>query len=112
MTYFAARQVGRQGLPLGLLTLARGGRGRGESFDLFGDRLQIRVQRLFQQASLLGVEALRLRGKLQPLQDRVLVRELLDQRVLVLYLGEQARRELAQLRGIHGVDVLLGDHGV
>jgi hypothetical protein len=37
--------------------------------------------------------------------------ELLDHRVLVLHLREHGTDHFAQLRGFHGVDVLLGDHG-
>lgn len=49
-----------------------------ELCHLFADRLQVFVQRLFQQASLRGAEALGLRRKLQALEQSVLVREFVD----------------------------------
>ena len=79
----AARQVGRQRLAPGLLFLTRRGRGRGELLNLVADRLQVGVQRLVEQASLLGAVALGLRGELQPLEQRVLVSELVDEGLLV-----------------------------
>jgi len=70
-----------------LLLLAWRGLWRRELLDLIGHRLQIRVQRFFQQASLLGAVALGLGGKLQPLEHGVLVRELVDEGLLVRELG-------------------------
>jgi hypothetical protein len=43
---------------------------------------QVLIQRFIEQALLLGAEALRLRGELHALEQRVLVRELVDQRLL------------------------------
>ena len=83
----AARQAGRQRLAPGLVLLTRRGRGGGELLNLVADRLQIGVQRLVQQASLLGAVALGLRGELQPLEQCVLVGELVDEGLLVPNLG-------------------------
>ena len=66
-----------------MLFLTRRGRGRGELLNLVADRLQVGVQRLVEQASLLGAVALGLRGELQPLEQRVLVSELVDEGLLV-----------------------------
>ena len=73
-------------------------------------RRQIHVQRLFQQALLLGGVGLALGGELQPLEDRVLVRELVDDGLLERDLRPCRAYGVAQLLGIEGVEVV-GDHG-
>ena len=106
----AARQVGRQLLALGdLLLTGRLGRGL-HALDLGGHRRQVAVQRLFQQALLLGAVGLAPGGELQPLEDRVLVRELVDDRLLERDLGARGTQCLAQLFRIQRVEVF-GDHG-
>ena len=55
--------------------------------------------------------SLALGGELQSLQDRVLVRELVDDRLLERDLGARGTQLLAQLFWLQRVDVL-GDHGV
>ena len=74
----AARQVRGQRLALGLLLVAAGLVRRRGLLDLGGQRGQVGVHGLFEQALLLGVEGLGLGGELQPLQDRDLVGELVD----------------------------------
>ena len=81
------------------------------ALDLGGHRRQVAVQRLFQQTLLLGAVSLALGGELQSLQDRVLVRELVDDRLLERDLGARGTQLLAQLFWLQRVDVL-GDHGV
>lgn len=49
-----------------------------ELFHLVMNGLRVLIQRFFQQASLLGTEALGLRRKLQPFEQRVLMREFVD----------------------------------
>jgi hypothetical protein len=63
----AAREIGRQRLALWLLALAGGL--ILDFFDLVGDRLQVRIERFFQQAALPAGEALGLGGELQALED-------------------------------------------
>jgi hypothetical protein len=108
----AARQVRGQLLALGLLLLVArlGGRLLG-GLDLGGHGSQVHVQRLFEQALLLGCERFGLGRELQPLEHGVLVRELVDQRALVMQLDLQPLHCLAQLRLIEGVEVVRGDHG-
>jgi hypothetical protein len=62
---------------IGLLFNFGGLVSRGELLDLVTDGLQVRIQCFFEQATLLGIETLRLRSKLQTLQNGVLVREFL-----------------------------------
>jgi hypothetical protein len=93
----ASRQLRRQRLALRLVLLARGLVLRHQALDLLGDRLQIGVERFLQQAPLLGVEALGLRGELQPLEHGVLVRELVDDRLLVDRLSRLALDHFLQL---------------
>jgi hypothetical protein len=79
--------------------------------DLGGHRRQVAVQRLLQQALLLGAVGLTLGGELQPLEDRVLVRELVDDRLLEGHLGTRGPQCLAQLFRVQRVEVF-GDHGL
>ena len=65
---------------------------RGSLVDLGRQRRQVGVDRLFEQALLLGVEGLGLGGELQPLEHRHLVRELVD--------GGLLEGDLAILRSI------------
>jgi hypothetical protein len=94
-----------------------------ERLDLGRHRGQVRIERLFEQALLLGVVGLALGGELQPLEDRVLVRELGDDGLLEGHLaltpvqqcvslgdlGTSRAQGLAQLFGIESVE-LIGDH--
>ncbi len=114
-----ARPGRRQRCPLGLALGLTGRRCRLQRRDLPRDGLQVRVQRLVQQVPLLGVEPLGLGGELQAFEDRVLVRELVDDgllerhlAVVALHLGLQARQHRAHLRrGVQLVQVLRRDHG-
>ena len=121
----AARQVRGQHLPLRCLLVRQRCLAGLDRFDLGGQCRQVGVQRLLEQALLLGVERFRLGLKLQPLQDRVLVRELVDQRLLEDHIpiapgdqlilevdfGTQTAQCLAQLLWVQGVDGRVGDHG-
>lgn len=71
-----ARQVGGQNLALGLLFDLVRLLDRAELRDLVIDGLQVLIQGVFQQAALLSAEALRLGGKLQALEDGVLMGDL------------------------------------
>jgi hypothetical protein len=104
----AAWQVHRQLLALGVLPVWPG---RLVNFDLGRERGQVGIQRLFDQALLLGAVGLGLRGELQPLEHGHLVRELVDQRALVMQLDSQPLHCLAQLGLIESVEVVRGDHG-
>jgi hypothetical protein len=53
-------------------------------------RRQVGLDLVFEQAALLGAEALGLGGELHALEQRVLVRELVDERPAVAQLGQQA----------------------
>jgi hypothetical protein len=97
MAHLTPRQVGRQRLALGLSPLLGGGIRARESLEIVRDALEIRIQRFFEQAALLTIESLGLRGELQALEHRILVRELLDHHLLVAHLREQPRGVLAQL---------------
>ena len=110
MVDLAARQVRRQLLAFRSLLLARSLGRWIHRFDLGRHRRQVAVQRLFQQVLLLGGVGLGLRGELQPLEDRVLVGELVDDRLLERDLGARGTQLLAQLLRIQRVDVF-GDHG-
>jgi hypothetical protein len=99
-----ARQLRGQHLALRSVALTRR-LGRLQLLDLLGHRLQVSLQRLFQEVSLLGAEALGLRGELQPLQDRILVRELLDRGLVEAGLGEQPFGQCTHLGFVQAVDV-------
>ncbi|MCY1235652.1 hypothetical protein D9M72_482750 [compost metagenome] len=105
-----ARQVRGQLLSLGLLLLSRGRLRCLQRLDLRRDGGQIGVQRLLEQALLLGVVSLALGGELQSLEDRVLVRELVDDRLLERQLRVSLAQPLAKLLRVQRVDVV-GDHG-
>lgn len=90
---FAARQPRRQGRAPGLRLRCRLLPGGCELLELFGDRLQVFFEALFEQAALLALEALLAGGELQALEHRHLVRELVDGGLLVAHLGEQPLRE-------------------
>jgi len=93
-----ARQVRRQGQPLGLFLLGGGRCLRlRQRVDLAGHGRQVRFDLVFEQALLLGAEAFGLGRKLHALQERVLVRELVQQRALVANLNHQPSGQLAQL---------------
>ena len=93
--------------------------------DLVRHGLQVLIQRFIEQALLLGTEALRLRGELHALEQRVLVRELVDKhlledRLLALALNHavsldqlthQRQQGRSHLLRLHGVKVVCGDHG-
>jgi hypothetical protein len=79
MAQLAARQVRRQRLALRLFLRSRRRlRGGPLARHLVAQRLQIGVDRLLQEAFLLGVERFAAGGELQPLEHRHLVRELVD----------------------------------
>jgi len=108
VAHVAARQVRRQLLAPGLLPLA-GRPTRLQRFDLGGHGRQVAVQRLIQQALLLGVEALALGCELQPLENGVLVGELVDDGLLERRVRACGPQRVAQLLGIECVEVV-GDH--
>jgi hypothetical protein len=78
----AARQVGRERQPLGLLALRRR-RARCEQVEFAGDRFEVGFERVFEQALLLALEGLAGGSELHPLEHGVLVRELVDGGLLV-----------------------------
>jgi hypothetical protein len=90
-------QLGRQHLAFGLLPVLGVGLGYGrcELLDLIGHGLQIGFQDFFQQTALLGAVALGLDGKLQALEQRVLLAELVDlgltQQAILVFAGEGLR---------------------
>ena len=80
--------------------------------DLDSDRRQVGLDLVFEQAALLGVEALGLGRELHALEQRVLMGELGVERLAVAQLGEQARGHLAQLLGAQIIQGLrLHQHG-
>jgi len=80
-----------------------------QCFNLGGYGRQVTVQRLVQKALLLGAEALGLCSELQPLEDGVLMRELVDDGLLERSLGACSPQGIAQLVGIERVEVV-GNH--
>lgn len=72
-------------------------------------RRQVAIQRLFQQALLLSVLGLALRHELQPLEGRVVVRELVDDGSPELNLDARNTRCLAQSFRIQCGEIV-GDH--
>jgi hypothetical protein len=112
-----ARQVRGQLLALGLLLFFGRGLGRLVNFDLGSDCSQVGIQRLFDQAFLLGAVGLGLRSELQPLEHGHLVCELVDGGLLEGNLARlpddellRAAQGLAQLLRRQGVDEFVGDH--
>ena len=95
----APRQVGWQRRALGnLLLFNLGGRLRFlQRIDLRGHGRQVGLDLVFEQALLFGVEAFGLSRELHALQERVLVREFVQQRALVAQLRHEARGQLTQL---------------
>ncbi|EKD96578.1 MAG: hypothetical protein ACD_23C01393G0001 [uncultured bacterium] len=79
----AARQIGRQRLAFGLLFGLRGSGRRLQLLDLQADSRQVGLDLVFEQAALLGVEALGLCGELHAFQERILVGELGVERLAV-----------------------------
>ena len=87
------------------------------NLDLSRERGQIGVQRLFDQALLLGRERLGLGGELQPLEHGHLVRELVDGGLLEGDLASmtldhllRGAQGLAQLLRRQAVDEFVGHH--
>ena len=138
MVHLAARQVGRQRLPLGLflLVLSLVLLVQVKLLDLARQLGDVGIQCLVQQALLLGTHAgaelLAGGGELQPLQHRHLVGELVDERllerdlarvaldqrvlgadllVLGRHVGQQRPQHRPQLLRIERVQLLRGDHG-
>ena len=110
-----ARQIGRQRDTLGLLLVARVPAWR-TLLDLQGQRRQVGVDGLLNEALLLGVERLGLGRELQPLEYRHLMGELVDRGLLEGDLGALAVRvshqranRISQLVRAERVEV--GDHG-
>lgn len=109
MAHIAAWQVGGQRLALRTLIVpARLGLGL-QLLDLGGHGREVRVQGFVQQALLFSVERLGLGRELQPLEQRVLVRDLVDDGLLERDGLLRAAQRLAQLLFIQGVEVV-GDH--
>jgi hypothetical protein len=92
-----AWQVGRQWLAFGLFLVLWGIGWRLQRIDLISYCRQISINLVFQQVALFGVEALGLRGKLHAFEQRVLVGELLVERLAVAQLSDQASGHLAPL---------------
>ena len=118
MAVLGARQLAGQRGALGLLLVGVVLPGRLALFDVLRQRGQVGVDGLFEQALLLGVEALGLGRELQSLEHGHLVRELVDGGLLegkLLTLGRddnhQRAHGVAQLLRIQRVDGLCGDHG-
>jgi ADP-ribose pyrophosphatase YjhB (NUDIX family) len=110
-----ARQIGRQRDALGLLLVDRD-LARRTLLDLQGQRCQVGVDGLLNEALLLGVERLGLGRELQPLEHRHLVGELVDGGLLEGDLGalaghvcHQRANRISQLVRAERVEV--GDHG-
>ena len=124
VVHIAARQVRGQRLALRKLLAVAVLRARLHLLDLGRHCRQVSVQRLVEQALLLGVERLRLGSEFQSLEDGVLVRELVDDGLLegdgLLRTAQGLMRTaqglmrtaqgLAQPLFIKGVEVV-GDHG-
>ena len=81
-----------------------------ELFNLLTDGLKILIQGLFEQAALLGAEALGLGGKLQPFENGVLVRELVDGGLFEGQSLEQGLHRFAQFVCAHIGELLWGNH--
>ncbi len=93
--------------------------------DFLGHRLQVFLQRLFEQAALIGMQGFGFGRKLQPLKNSHLVRELVQQGLLVLEIGglllnqlalrlhcaQQPLEHLAQLRLVHVLQIHRLVHG-
>ena len=125
-----ARQVRGQRLALGGLLVLLALVTAAGPLDLTDGLGDVGVQRLLQQALLLGAQActelLAGGGELQPLEHGELVSELVhqcllerhfprltgQQFVLDLHLGHQAQQCLAHLLRVQGVELLGGDHRV
>jgi hypothetical protein len=60
---------------------------------------------------LLGRVGLAPGGELQALEQRVLVRELVDEGLLERQLGTRRTHDPTQLLGLEGVELVVGDHG-
>ena len=113
----AARQVRRQRGALGLLLVGRVLGGRRALLDLQRQSGEVGVQRLFDQALLLGVEGFALGGELQALEHGHLVRELVDGGLLegdlvalASHVDHQGAHDLAQLLRAEGFDLCAVDH--
>ena len=78
--------------------------------DLIIDGLQVLIQGFIEQAALRGAEALRLGGKLQALEDGVLVRELVDGGLFEGECLEQGLHHVAQFVCVHVGQLFWGDH--
>ena len=118
-------QVGGQLLALGLLLVLRRLLLAAQALEFLGQRCQVGVDGLLDQAILLGVEGFALGRELQPLEHGHLVGELVDdgllerrlalvafdELVLDRHLGHQPQQCLAHLLRIELVEVLWGDHG-
>jgi hypothetical protein len=121
---FGARQVSRQRGALGLLLVGVVLRSRLALLDLLRQRGQVGVDGLFDQAFLFGVEGFALGGKLQALEHRHLVRELVDRRLLErdvvlaalddlalgLHFAQQRAHCLAQLLRAERFELCVVDH--
>ncbi len=102
---FFARQVRRQGRAFGLLLVALVGDFGRHLVDLGLQRFEVGLDRLEQQPLLFARIGFAGGGKFDPLEYRHLVRELVDQRLLGMHLGHQARRQRAQLCGIKMIEI-------
>ena len=107
----ATRQVGGELLALGLLPLACAPIVGPDLVEFGLQRCQVGVDRLFEQALLLGVEGFAPGGELQPLEHGHLVRDLVDRGLLERELAHQRANHLAQLRRVELVQLRRVDHG-
>ncbi|MCY1542727.1 hypothetical protein D9M68_784900 [compost metagenome] len=112
MADLAPRQVGWQRRAFGnLLLFQLGGCLRFlQRIDLGGHGRQVGLDLVFEQALLLGVETFGLSRELHALQERVLVREFVQQRALVAQLRHEARGQLTQLFCAQALQGLRLDH--
>ena len=94
MAHVATRQVRRQLLAPRQLPFTSSAAWL-QRLNLGGNGREVAVQRLVQEAPLLGAEPLALRGELQPLEDGVLVRELVDDSLLERGLGTRGPQGFA-----------------
>ncbi|KGS74134.1 hypothetical protein X942_5546 [Burkholderia pseudomallei MSHR5596] len=120
-----ARELRRQWGAFRLLTRLAGPLLRLQRFELGLNRRQICVDRFVEQAHLLFAELLAVLAELLPLDDRQLVRELVDPRLpipqlpllltdfalLLPDLDDQRRGQRAELFGTEGVEVGWQIHG-
>lgn len=109
MAELTALKLCGQGTALACLTLKSRGL-CGELLQFALHRLQVFIDRVFKQAELIALEDFAGGGELHPVEHRVLVRELVDGRLLVADLVQQSLGQLAPLRGCQVIELGFVDH--